>query len=195
MNSAFASSRFSYNTKSIDYYVNDTWAKADYGPVEIEYKTALRKGSYQDLNLYFLSDLGRGLLGFCTFPTETITDFVRVRDGCVNLAGSLPGGETVPYNLGATAVHETGHWLGLFHTFQGGNCTGDGDFVKDTPQQLSPTRGCPRDNPPDTCPLQKGLDPIHNYMDYSTDICMTEFTKHQGIRMSKMFRKLRRGRK
>jgi hypothetical protein len=194
MNSAFASSRFSYKTKSINYYVNDTWAKADYGPVELEYKAAIRKGSYDDLNLYFLSDLGRGLLGFCTFPQENITDLVRVRDGCVNLAGSMPGGETPRYNLGATAVHETGHWLGLFHTFSA-NCTGDGDFVKDTPFQSRPTSGCPLDNRPDTCPGQKGLDPITNYMDYSTDICMDEFTKGQSHRMLKMFRQLRSGRK
>lgn len=51
-----------------------------------------------------------GLLGFCYFPEKKPTAELRTLDGCVNLAGSMPGGETRAYNLGATAVHEAGHW-------------------------------------------------------------------------------------
>ncbi|SMQ53962.1 unnamed protein product [Zymoseptoria tritici ST99CH_3D7] len=75
----------------------------------LEYKTALRKGSYEDLNLYFLSDIPGGNLGSCTYPQQNITDLARRRDGCSNLAGTLPGAETTDFDLGKTAVHETGH--------------------------------------------------------------------------------------
>ena len=49
----------------------------------------------------------------------------------------------------------------------------DGDLVQDTPAENEPYYGCDPNNVPDTCPSQPGLDPIHNYMDYSDDVCLT----------------------
>ena len=85
-----------------------------------------------------------------------------------------------PYDLGKTLTHETGHWINLAHTFEGG-CGSKGDFVADTPAQKIPTGGCPEGK--DTCKGDPGLDPIHNYMDYSFDSCYSEFTPGQVQRM------------
>jgi hypothetical protein len=96
----------------------------------------------------------------------------------------MPGGPFgSDFSLGHTATHEAGHWLGLYHTFEGG-CKGPGDRIGDTPAELEPTSGCPRGK--DTC-LEPGLDPIHNFMDYSFDSCYEEFTSDQADRMQKQY--------
>ena len=65
------------------------------------------------------------------------------------------------------------------HPFDGG-CDG-GDEIADTPAEASPAFGCPVGRDSFTGIQYPGLDPIHNYMDYSDDSCMTEFTPDQGI--------------
>jgi hypothetical protein len=107
---------------------------------------------------------------------------------------SLPGGRAAGYNQGDTVIHETGHWLGLLHTFEGG-CVGGtgGDGVADTPAEAVPSFTCDEgrntcdipeyQNPADpTGPLIDLPDPIHNFMDYSYDQCYTEFTPGQAER-------------
>jgi len=100
-----------------------------------------------------------GLLGYSTFPRavhENMTD-----DGVVVLFSSLPGGTAEPYNEGKTLTHEIGHWLGLYHTFQGG-CDEPGDFVDDTPAEAKPGFGCPEGRK--TCRHSTGLDPIRAFL-------------------------------
>lgn len=175
MNDAYAPVGVTFVTKSIDFTINDEWAAAGQeSTAEQEMKSSLRQGTYADLNLYLTSDLPDGLLGFCYFPLASPTDEDLVLDGCMCLADSMPNGTATEYNLGMTVVHEVGHWFGLYHVFQGSSCSGSGDYVNDTPLQRTATSGCPSSQ--DSCPNAKGVDSIHNYMDYSTDECMYEFT-------------------
>ncbi len=165
MNNAYGPNGISFRLLATDYTVNDAWATRSQ---ETQMKQALRRGSYNDLNMYFLSDLGGGLLGICTFPTNAAPGSnAFIADGCIQASGTMPGGSITEYNAGYTAVHEAGHWFGLFHVFQGSSCSGSGDYVSDTPIQSTPTRGCPAGK--DSCPSVAGLDSINNYMDYSSD--------------------------
>ena len=100
----------------------------------------------------------------------------------------MPWGTLKHYLQGDTIVHETGHWMGLFHTFEGG-CTPPGDLVADTPYEREPSYACNTHR--DTCPDQPGLDPVHNFMDYSWDSCMNQFTPGQVARMDTAFAKYR----
>jgi hypothetical protein len=110
-------------------------------------------------------------------------------DGVMIRHTTLPGGSTANYNMGRTLTHETGHWLGLFHTFEGGCNNGVGDNIADTPPQSSGSNGCPKGR--DSCPGD-GPDLINNFMDYSHDSCMDSFTRLQIVRMHEAARAFRR---
>ncbi|KAJ7137553.1 hypothetical protein C8R43DRAFT_1072218 [Mycena crocata] len=177
--------------------VNVDWFK-NAGPSSSQQtamKNALRQGGKGDLNVYsvgFTSGSGVGLLGYSTYPVSYAA--APKDDGIVILYSSVPGGSTTGYNLGRTLTHESGHWLGLYHTFQGGcgksdTSTDSGDYVGDTPGEASGAEGCPTSPPRDTCTGAgfSSVDPIRNFMDYSSDICMTGFTAGQIQRATSQF--------
>jgi hypothetical protein len=175
-----ANTPFRFQLVTVDRTSNDKWYSAVIGSRnEQQMKNALHKGTARDLNFY-TNGMGQGLLGWATFPWEYAG--APTMDGVVCHFGSLPGGSFAPYNLGDTATHEVGHWLGLYHTFQGG-CTVTNDEVSDTNAQASSTSGCPVGR--DSCQIDGPgrLDPIENFMDYSTDSCMFLFTPGQSVRM------------
>ncbi len=178
---------FRFVLGDVDYTVNSTWYAAGPGTTaQTAMKNALHEGTADDLNFY--TNSGGGYLGWATFPNEYTAR--PLQDGVVCYWASLPGSNFTPYNLGDTATHEVGHWLGLFHTFQGG-CQGSGDGVADTPAERTNNFGCPIGR--DTCKNNAGADPIENFMDYTDDFCMFKFTAGQSTRSDSMWATYRQG--
>lgn len=175
-----ADTPFRFYRAGVDYTVNSSWFDASLGTAaESEMKSALRIGSADDLNIY--TNSGGGFLGWATFPSDYASE--PTNDGVVIYHESVPGGALAAYNEGDTATHEVGHWLGLYHTFEGGcdrSATNGGDLVSDTPAERRPYFGCEGDR--DSCPRFPGVDPIHNFMDYSDDVCLYQFTAGQSTR-------------
>jgi Pregnancy-associated plasma protein-A len=176
-----AKTGFSFRLAGVTRTDNADWFYTGPGGTnEHTMKSTLHQGGNDALNLY--STTAGPYLGWAYLPDIVTKPGQAYLDGIVIDWESIPGTSTTyagRYDQGETATHEAGHWLDLEHTFYGG-CNAKGDFVEDTPAEKTPTSGCPAGK--DTCSAP-GLDPIHNYMDYSYDSCYTEFTAGQTQRM------------
>ncbi|HMT33608.1 MAG TPA: zinc metalloprotease [Dermatophilaceae bacterium] len=173
-----ADSPFRFRLDKITWTVNPAWYTVEPGKNERDMKKALYEGDSRTLNIYS-ANIGGGLLGWAYFPKgyNNGRDYI---DGVVMLDESMPGGTAGKYALGDTLTHEVGHWMMLDHTFNKG-CSAAGDYVADTPREAQAQFDCPEGA--DTC-TAPGLDPIHNFMDYTQDSCMDMFTPGQVERMN-----------
>lgn len=154
------------------------------------------------LNIWLVAEInsisaGPNVAGYATFPSSHGTNL----DGIVEEARWFGG----THNDAKITVHEVGHYLGLYHTFQGGcgnnDCMLDGDHVCDTPPDAS-TAAVPCFFAPNTCtsdeddlssnnpfrPISLGglgdqADLFENYMDYGYQTCQRSFTQGQKDRM------------
>ncbi len=136
----------------------------------------------------YVGDLA-GILGFAQFPGgPAATDGVSAGHTFFGSSDYDDGSFQLspPYDRGRTMTHEVGHYLGLYHTFQGG--CGGGDDVDDTPAVDSANYGCP------TGHVSCGTtDMIENYMDYTDDTCMNIFTNGQKARVQSVLSTFRSG--
>lgn len=167
-------------TKYTNCYNDDTAIKNEY----------VQHTSYADgaRVVYIFTCAPGDVLGWSTIPDMNgFTEPDSSVQATFLLDLSLPGSGG-KYGEGDTAVHELGHYFGLYHTFQGG-CLG-GDLVEDTPAEDHPVYSCSEET--DSCsnddhvyfgPGVGSSDPKWNYMDYPEDDCMTRFTMGQALRM------------
>jgi hypothetical protein len=129
------------------------------------------------LNIW-VCNLGR-IAGYSSFPGgPAAKDGIVISNTCFGI--NKRGG----YEMGKTAVHETGHWLGLRHIWGDAYC-GD-DMIDDTPKQSTFTSGCPSGIRP-SCSNGPNGDMYMNYMDITLDGCTNLFTEGQKERMRATF--------
>ena len=154
------------------------------------------------LNIWLVAEItsisaGPGVAGYATFPSS----HGSALDGIVEEARFFGANQ----NDSKVTVHEVGHYLGLYHTFQGGcanfDCLLDGDHVCDTPPDGS-VAAVPCAATVNTCltdeddlstnnpfrPIANGgqgdqPDQFQNYMDYGYQSCQNTFTQGQANRM------------
>jgi len=137
-------------------------------------------------NLWCMN-LGGGLLGYAQFPPASGLTGFACDEGLANSDGVVivytafgrVGTVNSPYDLGRTATHEVGHWLGLRHIWGDATC-GD-DFCNDTPVHRTSNTSCYTHPKSNTCGTPDEM--FENYMDYSTDVCLNIFTNDQKTRM------------
>lgn len=157
---------------------------------DITVKDLNRWDPTQYINIWLVKEIcsnsvGCGVAGYAYFPSS----HGMPEDGIMMEAeyfGSSQGSSGVQ-------IHEMGHYLGLYHTFQGGcgnaDCLANGDRVCDTPPDQS-TAAVPCGTSVNSCTTDTDSgfstdqnDLIEDYMDYGDFNCWSVFTQGQTDRM------------
>jgi len=133
------------------------------------------------LNIW-VGNIAGAIIGYSSLAgSDKNKDGVVIRYDAFGTTGKVSSG----YNKGRTAVHEIGHWLGLYHIWGDQYC-GD-DKVDDTPPQQAPSRGCPSGTVSSMCSADPAGKMYMNFMDLTDDACLSMFTYGQRDRMRAMF--------
>lgn len=173
-------------------------------------KNIIRWDTEKYMNIWVVKSITRdpnspGVVGYATFPTEHGSNI----DGIVCEAAYFG----VADNLSKVHIHEAGHYLGLYHTFQDGctnnDCLLDGDHVCDTPPDnvtftpicYSGVNSCSTDDddlsennpfrPVNLGGLGDQVDQQDNFLDYSGLSCFKNFTLGQADRMTAVLEEVR----
>jgi hypothetical protein len=184
-NTGGANTPFRFVKACVNRVSNTTWYNMSNpgSQQETAAKNALHRGGATDLNFYTINDASSA---WARFPWEY--EAFPALDGIVVPHTLMPGGGRQHFDLGDIAVHEVGHWLGLWHTFQGG-CSATNDQVADTPAHTDVVATCQTGL--DTCTTRAGLDPIDNFMSNASDTCKMRFTAGQSSRMDTTYSQYR----
>lgn len=175
LNQFFGHLNINFILNSINRHNSTDYHYHDIDTEELSLKSTYNTGTSHKLNVYVV-DIANGVGGYATFPNQY--DENSYIHGVV-LHYTLFSGSPYPNNLGRVLIHEVGHYLGLYHTFQGGRS--DHDQCADTPAYLMNTGKPPANT--DTCISKPGYDPVHNHMNYTLDEWRYEFTHDQNERM------------
>ncbi|KCV67857.1 hypothetical protein H696_05587 [Fonticula alba] len=171
----YHSTSFRFEVANVNFVDHSNWFHNMIAREKI-YKKQLANSTDTHLNMY-VGEMRGGVLGMCYFAFMYPAD--SHMHGCLIHHSSMVGGGQTNYDNGQTCTHEVGHHIGLYHVWQA-KCSERSDRVEDTPPQKTNSRGCPSPVPESCTP---GLyDNIHNFMDYSDDICRWEFSAGQSQR-------------
>ena len=176
-----------YDLSGNPTYVSDGVQRNTAGISDATLKAYSYWNSTQYYNIWLVSQIdgnngGSGIQGYAYFASAHGATF----DGALILASKFK------LSNNTTTTHEIGHAFNLHHTFNGdndgnscplnNNCSSDGDLVCDTPPHIRSGSDCVSGT--NSCDGGSSNDLyIHNYMDYSSDACQSEFTAGQATRV------------
>jgi len=178
-------------TRNVSSYTN--MGGASYYSDDLSVKNINRWDPYCYINIWLVNSIPGSVVGYAYMPSAHGTSV----DGIIEEAayfGSSNANDVV-------IAHEMGHYLGLYHTFEGSctnnDCTTDGDRVCDTPPDQS-TAGIACGSTVNSCTTDalSGFstdqpDLTQDYMDYGNLACMKLFTQGQADRMNYFIQNVR----